>query len=375
MNKNRILYFDNASSTPADPAVLAAMIPYFAEEFGNPASPHAMGREAESAVETAGEQAARLIGTDSSHIIFFHSATEANRQIMNWGIPAIMATPEEHSSVLRFSGTPRDGWDSRIVTADPAEIEARVKDAGPGGYFGWMASVQLVNNETGAVNDVKHLAQVLHRAGALLHTDATAAAGAMQVDAEALGCDFMTFSSHKMYGPKGAAALYVKNPDWADLVQYGGTVNVPALVGFGKACETARAVLERNGRDNDYERLAYVFLAELETILGTDGFAVNIHEDRAWFKKILNIRFDGVDAETLVYLCSDNGLMISAGAACESHEQKPSHVLKAMGLSDEQARSSVRVSFSRYTTVKDAECGAEILADCVKRLRLAGGNA
>ena len=126
---------------------------------------------------------------------------------------------------------------------------------------------------------------------------------------------------------------------------------------------------------NDYQSLSRVFLAELESILGTDGFTVNVHEDRAWFKKIINLRFDGTDAETLVYLCSDRGLMISAGAACESHEQKPSHVLKAMGLSDEQARSSVRVSFSRYTTAKDAERGAEILAECVKELRLAGGIA
>lgn len=373
-----MIYLDNAATTRMDPRVFDAMIPYLCDRCGNPNSPHAAGREAKAAVETAREQVASLINADPEQIVFAHSATYANRMVFDryaYGYPVVSAV--EHSSVLEAAKAQEGEYYSILPDKTGAVPPKRMKEGlyslfKGGNEVDRMASFMLVNNETGAVNDVEKLAEEAAAYGMWFHTDATAAAGAMRIDVKTLtGVDFMTFSAHKMHGPKGAAVLYCRNPKCAlAFTNEGGTPNVPAIVGFGEACRIQNDLIRRNGAyDADYDGMAAAFLDSLEEGLDS-GYELNIPE---WtpehFNRVISVQFCGVDAETLVMLSSQRGLMISAGAACESNEKKPSHVLTAVGLTDDEARSSVRVSFSRITTEKDCVDGGAILADCVNQLR------
>lgn len=355
-----MIYLDNAATTKTDPEVFEKMLPYLTTEFGNPHSPHAFGREAERAVEHAREQVASLVGADPEQIVFTHSATDANHMVLDMFGRAIVSNME-HSSILHYDN-------ALITTSNKPWVFA-----GCDPEFDLM-SVMLVNNETGDVNDIKTIAGICHDNGMVLHTDATAAAGSMQINVKDLGVDFMTFSSHKMHGPKGVAALYVVDPDIAKDFPYTGTPNVPAIVGFGAACELAkeRQVYYDEGFTTDclYSMTADDFLMRVTREI--DGVTVNHRREGRLFKKILNLRIDGVDGETLVMMCAKRGLMISTGAACNSHEKVVSHALTALGLTADKIYSSVRVSFSRNTSVQDFEEGANILADCAKILREAG---
>lgn len=355
-----MIYLDNAATTELDPEVLTKMLPYLTTEFGNPHSPHTFGREAERAVEHAREQAASLINAKPEQIVFTHSATDANHMVLDVFGRAIVSDME-HSSILHYDN-------AAVATSNAPWVFAGNDPA----YD--LMSVMLVNNETGDVNDVKKIAGICHDNGMVLHTDATAAAGSMQIDVKDLGVDFMTFSSHKMHGPKGVAALYVVDPDIAKDFPYTGTPDVPAIVGFGAACDIAKKkqTYYDEGRTTDqlYSMMADEFLMRVTQKI--DGITVNHKRDLGTFKKIINFRIDGVDGETLVMACAKRGLMISTGAACNSYEKVASHTLTAIALTAEQIYSSVRISFSRRTSVQDFEEGAEILADCAKMLREAG---
>ena len=372
-----MIYLDNASTTRMDPRVFDAMIPYLGDLCGNPNSPHAMGRQAKEAVENARKQVADLIGAGPEQIVFTHSATDANRMVferLDFGHPVVSAV--EHSSVLSAAKNAYmyDDYDLPTVPVTDAGVVSEgnlrahlAKRFSDGSAIDNVASFMLVNNETGAVNDVKKLKKITDKYGMWFHTDATAAAGAMMIDVNDLDCDFMTFSAHKMHGPKGVAALYRKDPriDFP----YDGTPDVPAIVGFGEACRIQKELMPEAG---EYESAAEIILFGLSFLdsifdINTRKAAMGEHSDH-----ILSLLFPGVDAETLVMLCSERGLMISAGAACESNEKKPSHVLTAMGLTPEEARSSVRISFSRMTTIDDCAEGAKILAGCVNDLRRLG---
>lgn len=375
-----MIYLDNASTTRMDPKVFDAMIPYLCDKCGNPNSPHALGKEAEAAVERAREQVAALINADPEQIVFAHSATDANRMAFDrfsYGFPVVSSV--EHSSVLDAAYA-QEGDCYRILPDEKTGIVSPDRMRGSLRVFfkdtpqvDHMASFMLVNNETGAVNDVKALAKEACAYWLWFHTDATAAAGAMRIDAKDLGVDFMTFSAHKMHGPKGAAALYCRDPQCAlAFANEGGTPNVPAIVGFGEACRIQKEWIGQMGIwDADYSSMTEIFECNLWGSLEKDGkgYVRNCPDGGTHFDRILSLRFDGVDAEMLVQLCSDRGLMISAGAACKSHEQKPSHVLTAMGLTDDEARSTVRISFSRMTSADDCAEGAAILARCVNDLR------
>ena len=380
-----MIYLDNASTTRMDPRVFEAMIPYLCDKCGNPNSPHAFGREAREAVEKARGQVAALINAEPDQIVFAHSATYANRMVFDryaYGYPVVSAV--EHSSVLEAAKAQEGDYyavlpDEETGSVSPKSLREKLNELfKDSAQLDRMASFMLVNNETGAVNDVEKLSEETAAYWMWFHTDATAAAGAMRIDVKTLpGVDFMTFSAHKMHGPKGAAALYCRDPECALAYENeGGTPNVPAIVGFGEACRIQKKLIDENaGFDADYNRLAAEFFLQLEETLDS-GYAENGSGSMSsHFNRILSIEFTGVDAETLVSMCSSRGLMISAGAACKSHEQKPSHVLTAMGLTDEEARSTVRVSFSRMTTKTDCIVGAMILANCVNQLReMRGGD-
>lgn len=373
----KLIYLDNASTTRMDPRVFDAMIPYLGDLCGNPNSPHQMGKEARDAIKKARKQVADLIGAVPEQIVFTHSATDANRMVFEWydyGRPVVSAV--EHSSVLRAARNSMDTDDYELPTVPvtPSGIVSEeilrkyLKDRFPDGNgIDNVASFMLVNNETGAVNDLNKLKDIASEYWLWFHTDATAAAGAMKIDVNDLRCNFMTFAAHKMHGPKGVAALYLRDPYVS--LPHDGTPDVPAIVGFGEACRIQKELIDKNnhGFDADYDDLANLFITCLSFCL-KNIYDVNA-KGREHFNRILSLRFPGVDAETLVMLCSERGLMISAGAACESNEKMPSHVLTAMGLTPEEARSSVRISFSRMTTIEECAEGAKILAGCVNDLR------
>lgn len=366
-----IIYFDNAATTPLDESAAVAMNLFFRTGYGNPNSPHALGKEARRAVETAKEETAALIGADPGKIRFAPSGTIANRMVLNaFPIRHIAVSPIEHKSVL--SEIPPSGV-MKILGAkrylDGSDLEARILVRGKPE----LVSVMTVNNETGIINDVKSIAAAARSSGAMFHTDATAAAGAIPIDVNEIGCDFLTFSAHKLYGPKGIAAVYDRNGLLSDL-PYMGTENVPAIVGFGEACRTARETLAAKrseysfDADNDYDEIASAFLSGVSSEY-CDGVSYLRLDESMHLKKIINVVCEDVDAETLVLLCSERGLMVSAGAACESNEKKPSHVLTAVGLDENLARSAIRISFSRFTAEDEAYRGGAILGSCARLLR------
>ena len=243
-----------------------------------------------------------------------------------------------------------------------------------------LVSVMYANNEIGVLNNVASVGRICREKHILFHTDCVQAAGSVALDVTKIGCDFMSISSHKIHGVKGVGALYVRDKQYLSpiinggLVQEfglrGGTENVAGIVGFGKACELAGKGIE------DYSRTVISFKKHfceiLKDRLADEHMETDVSINGLLPKypgKTLSLTFKNVDAETLVLMMGAKGVCISAGSACTSHESNPSHVLKAIGLSDDEARSTVRISFSEFNTVYEVERGAKLLAGCVKTLR------
>ena len=306
-----MIYLDNASTTRMDPRVFDAMIPYLGDKCGNPNSPHAMGKQARDAIANAQKQVADLIGAYPEQIVFTHSATDANSLVFekyDYGRPVVSAV--EHSSVFRAArNSIEEIYDYDLPTVQVSasgivsdeSLRKHLNDRFPSGNgIDNVSSIMLVNNETGAVNDLNKLKDVTSEYGLWFHTDATAAAGAMKIDVSNLRCNFMTFSAHKMHGPKGVAALYLRDPYVS--TPHDGTPDVPAIVGFGEACRIQKELIDGNGfgYDADYDKIAEVFLNGLGLFVDS-VFYVNTgrHEKDRHFNRILSLRFQGVDAETL----------------------------------------------------------------------------
>lgn len=366
-----IIYLDNAATTKPLPSVAESMSLYLESGYGNPNSTHGIGKEARAAVDIAKKEVADLIGAEPGQIRFAPSGTTANRMVLNaFPIRRIVASSVEHKSVL--DEVPTSGIMKILGTKrylDGSDVESHILMHGKPD----LVSVMTVNNETGIVNDVKSIGAAARFAGAMFHTDATAAAGSIPIDVDEIGCDFLTFSAHKLHGPKGIAAIYDRSGLLSDL-PYAGTENVPAIVGFGEACRAAKGELDRMkgeyrfDADADYDTLASAFLSGVASECEEGVSYLRLDEFRH-LKKIITVVCGNVDAETLVLLCSERGLMVSAGAACESHEKKPSHVLTAIGLDENLARSAIRISFSRFTGEGEAYRGGAILGTCARLLR------
>lgn len=381
-----MIYLDNAATTMAAPEVQEEMAPYFGEKYGNPGSPHSMGLEAAWAVKQARAHVARAICSTSSHIVFTSGGSEANNLAIKGFLSTypgakIVTDMTEHDSVLRsVAAWPKER--TRFITPrkdgtiDPKDIEQATRNwLGP-----MLVSVMLVNNETGAVNPIRDTARVCHEAGAKLHVDAVQALGSVRIGVDYLDVDFLSVSSHKIHGPKGVGALYVRNKkDLQALISGGsaqefglraGTENVPGIVGFGKACEL---VIE--DFDNESNRILDIKYHFYECLCRELGFEPRVNGRKPNVSgKILNITLP-VDGETLVMMCSAKGLCISGGSACTAHEQEPSHVLKSMGLSDEDAHNSIRISFSRYNSREEAESAAIVIAECINKINFLKGES
>jgi cysteine desulfurase len=375
-----VIYLDNNATTRVDDAVLDAMLPFLRDEFGNPASQHVLGRRARDAVQRAREAVAALIGARGGRIVFTASATEANN-LMIAGLAAaarrpchMVTTSIEHKSVLeplrRWEG--REGYRVTWLRPDsfgqvhPQALEAALGDDTR------LVSIIAASNVIHTVNPLAELAKRCAGRDVLFHCDATQWAGRLPLDVDRLGLDAVTFSAHKLYGPKGAAALYLgrralQAPLLPQLLGGGqeeglraGTLNVPAIVGFGAACTLAAARLPDDAlRANSLARL---LLDGLTTRL--DGVTLNGHPEQR-IPGGLHLTFDGVDSKGLI--ASVPELAFSDGSACES-DRDPDYVLKAIGK-PQSAHHSIRCQIGRTSTQAEIETAVQLLAAAVQRMR------
>lgn len=374
-----MIYLDNAATTKMDEQVLNAMLPYLKNQYGNPGALYPLGLDARKAIEQAREQVADLINCEPGQIVFTSGGSEANNlviknSIYGLGKSKVVSLNSEHDSV-RGAVT-----SLRQAGSFLPSIEAVYTYLNMSSEVG-LVSVMYINNETGLINPVEDIALDCHATGTLFHTDCVQALGSIPVDVEEISCDFASFSSHKIHGPKGVGALYVKDDSLLrplicggaeqEFGLRGGTENVAGIVGFGAAC---RITKERLFSDMVYiEALRDVFLDALyESLNELQAPPEWMRVNNPWLddctSKILNIRFDGVDAQSLVLLAGTRGVCISAGSACRAHDNKPSPALMSIGLTEEQARSSVRVSFSRDNTKEEVEEAARIIVSCALEL-------
>jgi len=377
------IYLDNNATTPMDPRVLEAMIPYFTEHFGNAASRnHPFGWEAEEAVDYAREQVAKLIGADPKEIIFTSGATEGD----NLGIKGvyemyaskgnhIITCTTEHKAVLdtckhieQLGGEVTYLPVAANGLVDVTALEAAIKPTTI------LIAIMYANNEIGVVQPVKEITAIAKKHGVLFFSDAVQAVGKIPVDVNADGIDIMAFTAHKMYGPKGIGALYVrrKNPRVKVTAQMdggghergmrSGTLNVPGIVGFGKACELARLEMAA-----DAERLSKL-RDKLEVALTQiDESYVNGSTEHR-LPHVANISFKYVEGEGLM-MGFNKTIALSSGSACTSASLEPSYVLKALGLGDDLAHSSLRFGLGRFTTDEQIDYTIKAVTDTVLKLR------
>ena len=388
-----MVYLDHHATTPVDARVLEAMVPFFTEKFGNASSrQHRFGWDAHDAVERARKQVAQLIGAASKDIVFTSGATEANNLAIKAAAKAraaegsraaegadgtdgkrhhIVTIATEHKAVLDpIARLERAGWSVTVVPVNrDGTIDLNVLSDAISERTA-LVSVMAANNEIGVMAPVKECAALAHARGAWFHCDAVQIAGKAPVDVEALDVDLASFSAHKMYGPKGVGALYVRRKRVAIAAEIdggsqerglrAGTLNVPGIVGFGAAAAIARDEMASESRR--VEALRDRLLEGLRS--KTDGMTVN-GTMQSRLPGNLNVSFDGVDGEALLVSLDD--IAVSSGAACTQAE--PSHVLLALGQSKDRALASLRFGIGRGTTAAEVDYAAEKVADVVLRLR------
>ncbi|MBC7426892.1 MAG: IscS subfamily cysteine desulfurase [Bacteroidia bacterium] len=376
------IYLDNNATTPVDPRVLEAMIPYFTKFFGNAASRnHAFGWKGEEAVDYAREQVAALIGADPKEIIFTSGATESNNLAIKGVFEMyaqkgnhIITVETEHKAVLdTCKHLEKLGAEVTYLKTDiqglitPEQVEAAIRPTTV------LISIMYANNEIGVIQPVKEIAALAKKHGVLFHTDATQAVGKIPVDVIADGIDLLSLTAHKMYGPKGVGALYVrrKNPRVKVTSQMdggghergmrSGTLNVTGIVGLGKACEICKTDMEA-----DTARISKMRdRLEKELLTMEEAYVNGSVEHR--LPHITNISFKYVEGEGL--MMGIKNLAVSSGSACTSASLEPSYVLKALGLDDELAHSSLRFGLSRFTTEEEIDYAIEHVRDAVLKLR------
>ena len=376
--RNRPVYLDNQATTPCDPRVVEAMLPWFTERFGNPHSiEHRLGREAEAAVEAAREAVAALIGAEAREIVFTSGATESNNLAIKGAARfaaahgserrRIVTVATEHKCVLEsVAELAAEGFEPVVLPVradgllDPDVLAAAVDERT------LLVSVMAVNNEIGVVQDLSAVSAVAKAKGALFHTDAAQAAGKIPLDVEAFGIDLASISGHKLYGPKGVGALYVRRRPRARLAPLfsgggqerglrSGTLPAPLVVGLGEACRIAAAEMAEEAVR--IGRLRERLREGLERAI--PGIVLN-GSAKARIPGNLNLTFPGATAEALIRACPE--LCVSTGSACSSAEVAPSYVLTALGLTREAASRTLRLGLGRFTSEADVDYAVAALA-------------
>ena len=377
------IYLDNNATTPCDPRVVETMIPYFTQNFGNAASRnHSFGWVAEEAVDYAREQIAALIGADPKEIIFTSGATEADNLAIKGVFEMyaakgnhIITTTIEHKAVLdTCKHLEKQGADVTYLEVDNEgmiNLQELEKAITPKTI---LIAVMYANNEIGTINPMREIANIAKKHGVLLMSDAVQAVGKIPVDVNKDGIDLMAFTAHKMYGPKGVGALYVrrKNPRVKVTAQMdggghergmrSGTLNVPGIVGFGKACEICRLEMAA-----DTERIVKLRNRLEEGLLKVEESYLNGHKANR-LPHVANISFKHVEGEGLL-MGINKHIALSSGSACTSASLEPSYVLKALGLGDDLAHSSLRFGLSRFSTEEEVDYTIKAVTDTVNKLR------
>jgi len=391
--KNKI-YFDYAATTPVDPRVKKAMDPYFTEKFGNTMSLYSFGQEAKVALEESREVVANLINAKPNEIVFTASATESNNLALkgvawvykNKGKPSfgrlkrpsegqghIIISTIEHPCVLESADwLKRQGFKITKVKVDkygavnPEDIKKAIeKDT-------ILVSIIHASNEIGTIQPIERIGKICREKRVLFHIDAAQSFGKLPIDVNKMNIDLLTASSHKMYGPKGAACLYIREGVKIEPILHGGgqenglrssTVNIPAIVGFAKSCEICKKEMKKEA-----DRLTKLRNKLIKGVLKIKNSYLNGHSSNR-LPNNANFRFDFIEGESLVIQLDINGIAASTGSACSSIKLEPSHVLLAIGLKPEQAHGSLRISLGRWTTEKEINYLLKILPKIIKQLR------
>lgn len=378
---NKKVYLDYNATTPVDPRVLEVMIPYMKDMYGNPSSVHSFGGDSKAALDDAREQVAELIGARQRDIYFTTGGSESN----NFAIKGIayqlkdkgrhlITTQVEHASVLEtFKYLESEGYKviylpiDRDGMLDLDELRDVICEDTI------LVSIIYANNETGVIFPLDQISEITKEKGVLLHTDAVQAVGKIEINLKELPVDLLSLSSHKLYGPKGAGALYMrKGVDLSPLIHGGGqergkrsgTENVPAIAGFGKAAELIMDDIE--AENNRLSALRDKLHKKITNSI--DGVSLNGHLENR-LSNTLNLNFDNTEGESLVMNLDIEGVAVSTGSACSEGNVDPSHVLLAMGLTKEQAISSLRFSFGRFSKESDIDLVLDKLPAIVERIR------
>ena len=375
------VYLDNAATTPLDTEVVEAMLPFLTDRFGNADSPHGVGRRAMTAVDTARDTVAAALGAKPNEIYFTSGGTEADNWAILGGARAkkqegrnhvLISAIEHHAALYAAETLQKEGFDVEYIPVNEGsrvevnEVIARLRPTTA------LVCIMRVNNETGVVQPIEELSPYIRQNGALFFVDGVQAAPHERIDVRKWGVDMLSVSSHKLHGPKGCGALYIRGGVKVEKLVgggeqerglRGGTLNVPAIVGFSAAFDKTERLREET--EERMRRLQELFL---EGIAELDGVTVN-GKDEPRTAAVLSLRVAGVDNATLLYRADLEGLCIAAGSACASASVKPSHVLLAMGMSEQAARETVRVSFGRQNTEEEVVWAAKIFVKTVKSLR------
>jgi cysteine desulfurase len=377
----RRIYLDHAATTPTHPEVVKAMLPYFTDAFGNPSSIYSYGLEAKGAIEEARTKVAELIGARSEEIIFTSGGTEADNFALKGVAYAnehkgnhIITTPIEHHAVMEACKfLERRGFMITYLSVDEYGLvnPQDVKKAITAKTI--LISVMHASNEVGTIEPISEIGKIAKEAGVYFHTDAVQAVGHIPVNVDELKVDLLSISAHKLYGPKGAGALYIRKGTRSVSLIHGGeqekrrragTENVPAIVGLGKAMEIAGQTMNR-----EVERLSYLRDKLIEGLVERiDNIRLNGHP-RKRLPNNVNVSVDFVEGESMLLNLDLEGICASTGSACSSSSLEPSHVLLALGLPAEQAHGSLRFTLGRENTEADVERVLEVLPRIVAGLR------
>lgn len=379
----RTVYLDNAATTPVKPEVLEEMLPYFTEEFGNPGGNYSLGDTSKTAIRNARNVIAKTIHADPNEIFFTSGGSEGDNLAIRgiadtYAFGHIITTAVEHKAILNSCRyLEGKGYTVTYLQPDergyisPEQVESAITDDTI------LVSVMMVNNEIGTVMPIKEIADVCHKHGVTFHTDAVQAYGHKpNIDVKKLNIDLLTVSGHKFHAPKGTGFVYIRKGIRIQPLILGGgqesgmrsgTENVPGIVGLAKAAEIAHNKIEAKYeyvlglRDHMIERI----ISEIPKTALNGTLLLRSANN-------VNIRINGVSGESLLVLLDMRGISASTGSACNSADGKPSHVLKAIGLTDDEARSSVRFTLDDGLTIDDIDYAVDVLKECVEQLRMLG---
>jgi cysteine desulfurase len=374
----RRVYLDNNATTPVLPEVFEAMRPFYLEQFGNASSIHHYGQHARAAVEKARALVAALVNARPAEIVFTSGGTEADNLgifgLVQRGDHVITSTIEHSAVTNSCKRLEQMGCDVTFVPVNargeiyPGNVEAALRPNTR------LITIMMANNETGVIQPVEEIGKIAQEADVFFHTDAVQAAGKVPIDVQKIACDALSISGHKIHGPQGTGALYIKKGTLIQPQIYGGsherqrragTENLPGIVGLGKAAEISKQWLESDGPAEMAamrDRLQDAVLAAMEDV-GVNGLGA------PRVPNTTNLWFDHIEGEALVIALDLKGLAVSSGAACSSGAIEPSHVLLAMGLPHQRARASIRISLGKQTTNDDIDFAVKVIPETVARLR------